>query len=222
MGLESVYKLTQQLSEPAWRAVETMIEGLPYFLWALAIILFGYLFSKLVAYVLHNALAKSPFETWFTKQGYSKSLGGMSGSHIISSFTKWYILALFLIEAFAVLQFGALSDLLYRVASWLPSAVIGVFIIFAGLIIADIVVSKMLHLKNLGWVARLAPIVKFVIVVFFIDIALSNAGVQIVLAQTTFIVLVSALAFALALVIGISFGYAFRNEASKIVKKIAK
>jgi hypothetical protein len=218
MSLTNVQEVAVGLSEPAWQAILSFIQTLPGFLWGVLLILFGYILAKLLEYVIYRLLAKTSLEGWWTSQGYSKAVGGLEIGKILASFTKWYVFALFLIEGFGAMSLSSFSAVLLQLALWLPSVIVGVFIVFAGLIVAQLVEKRMLHLKKINWVTKIIPVVKFLIIVLFIDIALSNAGVSIVLAQTTFLIIIGGLVLTAALVIGISFGYALRNEATGFVK----
>jgi hypothetical protein len=222
MSLENVQEVAVGLSTPAWKAFSAVIDALPLFLWGVLLILFGYIISKLIEYLLYHGLTKTALEKWWTAQGYAKAVGGLEASKILASFAKWYILALFLIEGLHAMKLGSFSGVLLQVVLWLPGVIVGVFLVFAGLIIAQMVEKRMLHLKKVTWVTKLIPIVKFLIIILFIDIALSNAGVAIVLAQNTFLILLGGLVLTLSIIVGISFGFALRNEATTLVKSIIK
>jgi hypothetical protein len=218
MSLSNVQEVAVGLSTPAWRAILAFWDVLPLVLWGVLLILFGYIFAKLLEYLIYRGLAKTALEKWWVTQGYSKAVGGIEVGKILASFVKWYVLALFLIEGFRVMNLSSFSQILLQLALWLPGVIVGVFIVFVGLIVAQLVEKRLLHLKKLEWVVKILPIIKFLIIVLFVDIALSNAGISIVLAQNTFLIIVGGLVLTLALVIGISFGFALRNEASGLLK----
>jgi hypothetical protein len=67
-----------------------------------------------------------------------------------------------------------------------------------------------------------AAIAKWAIYVFTALIVLDQAGVQVALAQNSFMIILGGIVLMIALLIGISFGMAFRDDAKKIISDVKK
>lgn len=221
-GLDSVASAVGGVSAPLTTLGQKLIELIPGILYGIVVLFFGYIVGKLVGVGIERVLVKLGFDVWFRKTGYNKALGKISASHIIGALFKYYIIALFVAEAFTLADLGGLSSIIVAIALWIPKLLVGVLIVYAGLIFVDIVGRKMEHAKHIKWLHKLTPLFKFIVVILFIDAALAQVGVQIILAQTTFLVLLGGIVLALSLAIGISFGFAFRSEATKYIQKLRK
>jgi hypothetical protein len=146
----------------------------------------------------------------------------MSLSHLLGGMTKWYLFALFLVPAVSVVKLDVFAVLLTQIALWIPKLLLAIIVVLVGIIVADIAAEKLSHAKKIGWVRSLTPPIKFLIIIFFLDVALRQVGIVFTLASSTFLILLSGITLAIALAVGISFGYALRPEVEKAIKDLKK
>jgi small-conductance mechanosensitive channel len=150
-----------------------------------------------------------------------KIIGAFRLTHFLSVITKWYVFILFLPPAAGLIQLPALSTFLLSVALWIPNVILAVIIGIVGLMAAHYTEWKILETKakTANIIAYLA---KIVIVIFTLLIVLDQIGVKIAIAQTSFLIILSGIMLSIALMLGIGFGAAFKEEAKRIIKDVKK
>ncbi len=196
----------------------SLVNALPGIAAAVIIIIIGYLVALLLGYLVKEILLRTGFDRWLTKSRLNKAIGGASLSVIIGTLTKWWIFVAFLAPAARLLQLGEISDLLVRLVNWLPNLFVAVIIFLFGLIVAYYAADLVRHKKAQG--AQLfADIIQWVTVVFVLIVALGQLGVRVSFAENIFLVIIGGIVIALGLAIGISFGYAFRDDAKAIIRR---
>ena len=125
----------------------------------------------------------------------------------------------FLASATSYLNLGVISDLLFRLVTWLPNVLAATVIFIFGLIVVDYATDKIRHKKMKG-ADSLADITKIVALISLVLIALGQIGFKLRFAENIFLVIVGGIVLALALAIGISFGVALKDDARNLVRKI--
>lgn len=199
-----------------WNA---FISALPGIAAAIVLVVFGYLISWVIGFVVREILMRVGFDNWLAKTKLNKAIGGASLSTIIGTLTKWWIFVAFLAPAATFLNLGEISDLLIKLVNWLPNLFIGIAIFLFGLIVADYVADRIVHKKVQGSLL-LADIVKWAIIVFIVILALGQIGIKMTFAENAFLIFVSGITLAVSIAIGISLGYALKDEMKKLVKRI--
>lgn len=212
---------TVNILNPLVELWNSLVEALPGAASAVIIIVVGYLVAVLIGYLLKELLLRTGFDRWLTKSKLNKAIGGASLSVIIGTLAKWWVFVAFLAPAASSLSLGEISILLVKLANWLPNLFVAVIIFLFGLIVADYSADRIKHRKAKGAYLA-ADIIKFVIIVFILIIVLGQLGVRIAFAENIFLIIIAGLVLAMALALGISFGFALRNEAQGLIKKFKK
>ncbi len=194
---------------------------LPGLIGALILLLIGYFLGILFEGIIKGALLKAGLDDWVEKHERHHAIGHLSVSGIIGMAAKWYTFVLFLMPASALISLGTLSQWLYSLAVWLPHLISGVLIFYFGLILADMAESA-IESHKFKWANFWGGLARVLIILFVLSIALNEIGVNIVIAETTYLIILSGIVLALALAIGIGFGFAFKDEAKNLIKQIKK
>lgn len=197
------------------------INLLPGLIGAVILLLIGYFLGALFEGIIKGALLKAGLDHWVEKHERHHAVGHVSVSGIIGSATKWYVLVLFLSPAASLVKLGPLSDWLYQLALWLPNLIAGVLIFYFGLIFADFIETK-IEGHNFKWKNFWGGLARIIIILFVLDISLKQIGINVVIAESTYLIILSGVVLALALAIGIGFGSALKDDAKKIIKNISK
>lgn len=196
------------------------------FVLILVIAILGYLIGAIIGSFIKKAIEKTKLEHWIEKAVRSEALGGIEPPALIGSLVKWWIFALALfIAADSITQYIELEQVsvfLLGVSAWIPKLLVAVLIIMAGLVLADFAANGMSKAKKLVGIKPLSALVKVLIIIYFAIIALDIAGIKVALAETTFLIIISGIVLAFSLAIGISFGFAFKNQAEKILVNLQK
>jgi uncharacterized membrane protein len=199
-----------------------LVKAVPDLIAAIVILIVGYLVAVAVQSILERVLRQIKFDDWvLDKAGLSHAVGKFDLTHVLGLVTKWYIIVLFLAATAARIQMATLAAFLSTLSLWIPqvivAAIIGLLGVAAGMYTErKVVETRAKAAKIVGMVA------KWVIYVFTALIVLDQIGVQIALAQTSFIILLGGTVLMIALMLGISFGLGFRGEAERIIKDVKK
>jgi hypothetical protein len=151
----------------------------------------------------------------------SHAVGKFDLAHFLAVVTKWYIIVLFLSATAARIQLETLSAFLASLSLWIPQVIVAVVIGLIG-IMAGMYVEKKVSETRAKGSKIVAAIAKWAIYVFTALIVLDQAGVQVALAQNSFMIILGGIVLMIALLIGISFGMAFRDDAKKIISDVKK
>ncbi len=202
-----------------WNSIVTVVPGI---VGALVVLVFGYLVGVLLGRFVQEVLDRAKAEKWLVeKTNLVAVLGYFKLSKFAGLITKWYVFILFLPPAASIIDMTPLATFLLQIANWVPSVIAAVLLSLMGLMAAKYVEKKISETK-----ARAADLVgsvaKIIIVIFTVLIVLDQIGVRVAVAQTSFLIILAGIMLGLALMIGIGFGMAFKDEAHNIIKDVKK
>lgn len=181
----------------------------------------GYLFGRVVHQIVKalrvdEALRKAGVEDFLNKGGLNLNSGAFLGGLV-----KWFIMLVFFIGAFDVLQLSQVTLFLRDILYYIPRVIVVVLILIAAGIVADalkkLVLSSAMS-ADIPSAGFLATITKWVIWVFAILVALSQLGIASGFVQTIF----TGLAVALSLGLGLAFGLGGQEAASRVIERVSK
>ena len=209
------------LLEPARAFLLRLGEFLPKLLLAILILVAGWLLANAIRFGVAKGLRAVNFHVLGERSGIDAFLrqGGMSGGlvGILAALVYWVVILIALIMAFNTLGLTYVNDLLARVVWFLPKVIAAVLILAFGAYFARFVgVAVGTYLRGIGaegarLVGRFAMVA---IMVFVVLIALDQLGLGDVVRQT-FLILVAAVAFGLAL----AFGLGGRERAADLLDR---
>lgn len=210
------------IMSPLMSIWEGIINSVPGILGAVIIVIVGYIVAMIISYVVDKVLGRIQFDKYvLEKTSASKTVGRFRLGHFLAIITKWYVFILFLPPAAGLVNMTSLSTFLLTVALWVPNVILAVVIALIGIGVAMYVDNKIKETdaKAAGLLAWLA---KVVIYIFTALIVLDQIGVKIAIAQTSFLIILAGVMLAIALVVGLGFGFAFKDEAKAIIKDVKK
>jgi len=208
--------------DPILRIWDGVLTTVPGIVAAIIILVVGYLIAWVIGYVIDKALHQIKLDKWIVQKTHiGEIIGAFRLSHFLAMITKWYVFILFLPPAANLIQLRPLSVFLASVALWIPNIILAIIIALVGFMAAHYTEWKILDTK-----AKTARIVaysaKVVIIVFTLLIVLDQIGVKIGIAQNSFLVVLAGIMLAVALMLGIGFGMAFKDEAKSIITQMKK
>ncbi len=211
----------QALSDPLVSIWQSFVSVTPTIIAGVLVLIFGYILSSLIGALTHAVLNAAKIDDHLRKARLAHSIGFLSIANLGGALIKWYIFALFIVEASKLFKLGVVSDQLNRLASMLPSVFAAVVIVLGGLIVADFAADRMLHAKRKG-VRVASSLVRWAIILTVIITALAQMSVDVSFLSNALLILVAAVGVGLAIAIGIGFGNAFKEESKTIVKHLKK
>jgi len=208
--------------EPLRSIWNGIIQTVPGVVAAIILLIIGYIVALIIAYIVDQVLERIKFDKWvLDKTHAAKTFGKFRLAKFLALITKWYVFILFLPPAAALVKLGALSSFLMAVAMWIPNVIVAVILAMIGVAFAFYIDSKITETKVKA-ASILAMIAKIIIYVFTLLIVLDQVGIQVAVAQTSFLIILAGVMLAIAMVVGIGFGLAFRDEAKKIIGDVKK
>ncbi len=199
-----------------------LVKAVPDVIAAIVILVVGYLVALAVSTILENVLNRIKFDEWvFKKTNLSHAIGTFDLTRFLGVVTKWYVIVLFLGATAARIQLETLATFLSALSLWIPQVIVAVVMGLIGIMAGMYVEKKITETRAKG-AKVVAMIAKWVIYVFTVLIVLSQIGVKVVLAENSFLIILSGAVLMLALMLGISFGLGFREEAKKIITDVKR
>ena len=181
----------------------------------------GVLFGRVVAQIIKalkvdEALKKAGVEDFLNKGGIGLDAGAFLGGLV-----RWFIIIVFLIAAFEVLNLSQVTAFLRDILNYLPQVIVAVLILIVAGLVGDamkrIVLSSAMT-AGIHSAGFLATVTGWVIWIFAILVALSQLGIAVGFVQTIF----TGLVVALSLGLGLAFGLGGQEAAGRIIEKVSK
>ncbi len=211
----------QALSDPLVRIWQSFVDVTPSIIAGVLVIVFGYILSSLVGALTHAVLNATKIDDHLRKARLAHSIGFVSVANLGGALIKWYVFALFVVEAAGIFKLGVLSNQLSRLAAVLPNVFAALIIVLGGLIVADAAADRMLHAKRKG-VRIASSVVRWALIVVVLITALNQIGVDTDFVSNALLIVVAAVGVGIAVAFGIGFGTAFRDESKNIIKHLKR
>ncbi|KKQ78084.1 MAG: hypothetical protein A3A96_02685 [Candidatus Zambryskibacteria bacterium RIFCSPLOWO2_01_FULL_39_39] len=179
--------------------------------------LLGRVVSQIIkAIKIDEALRRAGVEDFLNKGGINLNSGSFLGGLV-----RWFVILVFLIGAFEILQLSQVTMFLRDIINYLPQVIVAVLILIAAGLVADAMKKVVLSSAMSAEVSSagfLATVTKWVIWIFAILVALSQLGIATGFVQTIF----TGLVVALSLGLGLAFGLGGQEAASRVIEKMSK
>jgi hypothetical protein len=208
--------------EPARAFLVQIGQFLPRLGVALAILVAGWLIAKAVRFAFSRGLRAINFQVLTERAGVDRFLhdGGIAADAIaiFAGLAYWLVLLLALLVAFNSLGLDYATDLVRRVVLFVPKVFVALLVIAFGTYFARFVCDSItVYLRNVGVgdADMLGHLAQYAIVGFVVLIAIDQLDIGGRLVQTTFLIMLGGLVFALAL----AFGLGGRDRAAALLER---
>lgn len=202
------------------QVVGTLVSYLPNLVGAVAILIVGWVISKLLQRVAHRImrlarldalLAKSDLEDALHKAGVETTT-----AEVIGKLVYWIVFVVFLIAAANTLGLQVVSRALTDLVGYIPNVIAAVLILVFGAYIArlvrDAVTAGMLK-ANLAFGQTVGIVAQVALIVFVVLVALGQLGINVAILMSNATILVAGVMLALAL----AFGLGMRDIVGNLV-----
>jgi len=141
-------------------------------------VVLGLLIGGVLYKIAKDTLVAIGLEAELEKHKVADTLGGLPLSSILAGILKWYVVIIFVKQGVELLQLPTLSDAMNQLYLYIPQAILGVLILLATLIIADLASSNVKK-KGYAFSDLIGLGVEVVILFFGVILALPRLlGVQ--------------------------------------------
>ena len=217
-----LYDTTQGIITPLGLIWQSISMQLPGIVGAIVVLILGCFVAVILGHAVRVVLEKLRVDEYVRKAHLTKTIGHTHVPAVAGELFKWYIIILFLQQVVVMVKLGQLSDLLRTFVLWLPNVIIAIVVFLFGLATANYVKMKTEeHSRQKGTKAA-GSILKTVIIIMVIIVALKQVGIDVSILESTFLLIIGALAVGVALALGIGMGLGLRKESENIVSQIKK
>ena len=183
---------------------------LPRLLLAAIILLIGWVFAKAIRLIVIKALRAVNFNVLTERAGIDRFLhqGGIKTDMIgiLGALIYWLVTMAVLMIAFNSLGLTNVTELIGRVALFIPKVIVAVLILAFGAYFARFIDNSIIaYGKNVGLedAEFLGRFARYAVLIFVVMIALEQVNVASELVRQSFLIILAGVVFALALAFGL-------------------
>ncbi|MFH1471068.1 MAG: hypothetical protein ABIF01_04930 [Candidatus Micrarchaeota archaeon] len=207
--------------------IQAGVVGLLNFLFslilAIVVVIVGWAVASVLAGIVKKVLEKIKFEAFLKIHKVDDALGSTKIEKVIVQVVKYYVIVLFLADALRMVQLGTVGTLLFEVVNFAPIAIAGLIVVVVAAVIGELVKEKIIEMSTksslTNWTAKA---VKIIVIYIGFVVALGTMGFQVTILEQTFLTLLQAITYGVALAFAIAFGLGAQDEAKDVVKKTRK
>lgn len=206
------------ISQPIVTILNQVIGILPHVLVALVLIAVGSFVAKLIGNLLENLLETAGINA-YSKYLFTKEEANFELSAIITQVVRAIIIVFFFIQAIQVLNLEVFNAVGSALLGYLPSLISAVAIVILAIIASNLVAN---FLQKVTDSPLVITIVRYLMIVFAVFMALDQLKFAQHIVQSTFTIILGALAVAFALAFGLGGREFAARQLEKLEKKIDK
>jgi hypothetical protein len=199
-----------------------VLNFLPKLIFALIIFAIGWLLASLIEKLVEAVFKSLKIDAGLKSAGLEdvvKRAGhNLNSGMFVGAIVKWFVIIVFLIASFDILDLTQVTSFLRDVVAYLPQVIVAILIMMAAIIVANVMQkvvvasARAAHVLNAELLGR---ITKWAIWIFGLLTALFNLGVAPGLIQTV----VMAVFAGAALAFGLAFGLGGKDSAQRLLEK---
>jgi len=210
------------VASTAFSSVGTaFVSALPTIFVALLLIILGYIIGWIIKKVIVRFLQSTKIDAWMSDQNLVSAIGNKKISQVAGSIAKWYVFFVFFKQAVELVNLITLREAIGFWIGYALLAIAAIVVIIAGLIIGRYVRNAIGMTKH-SLRASAGLIVELAIVYVAVVMGIRLIGLPTQLLEAAFMIAFAGVVIAISLAIGISFGFALKDEAKIIVKEMKK
>ncbi|HFI0453104.1 TPA: mechanosensitive ion channel [Streptococcus suis] len=206
------------ISQPIVTILNQVIGILPHVLVALVLIAVGSFVAKLIGNLLENLLETAGINN-YSKYLFAKEEVNFELSAIITQVVRAIIIVFFFIQAIQVLNLQVFNAVGSALLAYLPSLISAIAIVILAIIASNLVAN---FLQKVTDSPLVITIVRYLMIVFAVFMALDQLKFAQHIVQSTFTIVLGALAVAFALAFGLGGRDFAARQLEKLEKKIDK
>ncbi len=222
MALNTLSATGGLILDPLYTLWLSFISVLPGIIAAILILILGYCVAYLIGHVIRVGLNKIGVGKHVQRAMLTKAIGHTDVPAVVGEIVKWFVFIIFLQVAADVLNLGGLSNILTTFVLWLPNVIVAIIIFLAGLALAHYVELKMREHSKMKGVNVASAIIKIVILFLVVVIGLKQIGIDVGILESSFLMILGAIAIGIAIALGVGLGLGMRKPAENIVEQMRK
>lgn len=199
--------------------LKTIIEYLPHVVFAAIILALGWLFGRLVSFLIYHITGKMALETIFRKTSIGRAIlrDGYTPNSFFAVIGKGAIYLFATISALKLLAIPILTDMIQSLIEYLPNFIGGALILIVGFIFVDWIAEIIEKGSNsIAQASLLGGFVRLLLYFVIITISLSQMKIDV----TILYIFAQASAWSIAIALGIGFGWYLKDKIGPWLEKL--
>jgi hypothetical protein len=197
------------------------VRVLPGIIGAIIILIVGIALGVVLKRIIIHLLKQTKLDHWLQEKKLSAAIGNREISGLVGSFTKWYIIALFLTQAVELIQLQYLKQFSQFVIELINRGIAAAALFVVGLLIARYI-RHVIEATEYHYKKTIAVVVEVIIVYISVVIALQTIGINTTILIDAFRIGFTVLVLAIAILAGLLFAFAFRKDIVGWVNDLKK
>ena len=190
---------------------------------AIIIVVVGWAVGTFLAGIVKKVFEKIGFEQFLKSHKVQDALGSTKIENILVQLVKYYVIILFLADALRFVQLGTVGTLMFELVNFAPIALGGAIVVLVSAVFGELAKEKILEMSAKSWLmTAVAKVTKILVIYIGIVVALGTMGFQVTILEQTFLTLLQAVTYGVALAFAISFGLGGQEDAKDMIKKTRK
>lgn len=220
--MQQVTNWSEALLASLTGAASLFFAAVPRLIGFAMILIAGWIVAALIEKAVVTVLRAMHFNGFAERAGMAgflqKSNVDSDAAGTIGVIARWFVRLIALVVAFDALGLVAVSDILRQLLMWLPNLVVALVVLGVGGLAANALGKLVQGAATKGGLARpafLASVARYAVWTCAVMVAINQLGI----ATTLINILLMAVAGAVALALGLSFGLGGRETAATIVRQ---
>ena len=201
--------------------METLLNFIPGAIAAIVIFIIGWLISVLVSRILKKFLEIINVERFLERHRLSGALGNVKLTDMLVGIVKYYLIIIFLQAAISFLNLATITSFMDSVIQYLPTLIGAILTIIASMFIGEYLKEKIMDVSETSAIIHFAGRgTKALVIYIGINMGLSTAGFDTTIITTSFVTILQAIVYGIALGVGIAFGLGGQEDAKEMIRKV--
>lgn len=197
------------------------VRVLPGLVGALIILIVGIALGVVLKRIIIHALKQTKVDQWLQEKKLSAAIGNREISSLIGSFTKWYVIAIFLTQAVDLIQMRFLKQFSQFLIELINRGIAALALLVLGLLLARYV-RHVVEATEYHYKKTIAALFELIIVYVSIVIALQTVGINTTILLDAFRIAFTVFALAVAIIVGVMFALAFKKDILNAINDMKK
>lgn len=194
---------------------------LPGLLGALILLIVGIALGIILKRIITRVLEETKVDQWLQERQLHGAIGHHKIASLVGSFTKWYVIALFLTQGVELIQMRFLRQFAQFIIDLINKGIAGVILLVVGLLLARYV-RHVIESTEYQYKKTIAGLTEFLIVYVTVVMALQTLGLNAQILVEAFQIGFTVLVIALAILAGVILALAFKKDIINSVNELRK
>lgn len=202
------------------KLIEQLGDFIPRLIFAIIILLIGYIIARIIAYATGKILEKIGLNKVGDKLNEISIVKQLRTeiklSVIVSKVLYYFILLAFVTDATRTLGISALTSLVEKLVNWVPQLIVAAIMLQIGILVADVIKKAVISICKSFSIAS-GKLIGNIVFSFFLIItlisSLAQAGINTTLLESTFNLVIGGIVMAFA----VGYGLASKDILSNIL-----